>query len=178
MPNWANNKLMVTGKEDAVTKFMAEVMRTETYADGVKAHLPLSFEKIFPTPEALNNDVWQHDAKVAEENLKKYGYKGWCDFHTGEWGTKWELGHETEVQVGKGKVTYSFPTAWAPPTRIITKAAKLYPDLKFEMKYCEQGMEYAGVFTAEGDQVSEVNYDKNDSEYKKMHRVMGAGCKP
>jgi hypothetical protein len=175
MPNWCNNSLKVSGKDDAVAKFMAEVQRDETYSDGKKGHLPFSFEKILPTPEALNNEEWQRSETVAEENKKKYGYKGWYDFHIAKWGTKWELSCETEVEVGKGKVTYTFQTAWAPPTRIIAEAAKLYPDLKFEMKFCEQGMEYAGVFTAKGDEAKEETYGRNDARYKKMNRVMGAG---
>jgi hypothetical protein len=148
MPNWCNNILTVSGTASSVNKFVKEVQRDVTYPGEKKVHLPFSFEKICPTPEALKNDEWQNNAIIAEANTKKYGYKGWYDFHCDEWGTKWELSSDTTVRKDKGKVTYSFQTAWSPPVPLITKASKLYPDLKFELRFCEEGMEFDGVFTA------------------------------
>lgn len=95
-------------------------------------------------------------AERVRKNLEFYGFKGWYGWRTGvefptmngkpgAWGTKWNLDADTRVRAaGCELVVYEFDTAWSPPDNWIRTVAKLYPLLRFELSYEEEGCDFTG----------------------------------
>jgi len=66
-------------------------------------------------------------------------------------GTKWDLDYETDATTEtierpghEGTLTYTFDTAWSPPTAWLAAVTVLYPDLSFELEYSEPGSGFIG----------------------------------
>jgi hypothetical protein len=94
------------------------------------------------TPEQAALEIAQN------ENLKKYGYKDWYSFCTGEWGTKWDAKTSDEdvpFIIEDNQVTIFFDTAWAPPMQIYYALEEM--GFELEATYVEQGMGYIGFYT-------------------------------
>lgn len=176
--------MVVKGKKSDLKRFMKAVegKEKEMNDDGKKvAVVPLSFETIHPTPKVLTNtDSPSKDEKLNKANIEKYGYGDWYEFHIGEWGTKWDLGSDTRMTIQKDSILYSFASAWSPPISIVSKLAKRFPMLSFELTYCEPGMAFAGVFTAEGKEEEDACYNQSDAvaEYRKIAEPLGCWWEP
>lgn len=93
----------------------------------------LDFMMILPPP----NNEWNYD---------------WC---VDNWGTKWEpedinAGWNPELAV------FDFWTAWGPPVGIWAELARKFPNLVFEARYCEGGMDFSGWHLYEKGELVEV----------------------
>ena len=148
MPNWASCTLAVYGPTEAVQKFIEDNKGIEVgtdfgLADGETRELPLSFERAIPTPDQSKFDGMDYMQTKDEPDY-------WYNFHVNSWGTKWNLGDETSLDVrdnGDGTSTafYMFETAWAPPEAWLAHVAPNYPDLSMKLEYREEGMGFAGL---------------------------------
>ena len=156
MPNWCANSLKLVAKTAESEKKLAEIVKelARAHEAGESAEI---FNLIKPIPEALmitsgwlGKDTPEQAAlEIAQnENLKKYGYKDWYSFCTGEWGTKWDAKTSDEdvpfIIEGK-QVTIFFDTAWAPPMQIYYALEEM--GFELEATYVEQGMGYIGFYT-------------------------------
>jgi hypothetical protein len=156
MPNWCANSLKLVATTAESEKKLAEIVKelARAHEAGESAEI---FNLIKPIPEALmitsgwlGKDTPEQAAlEIAQnENLKKYGYKDWYSFCTGEWGTKWDA-KTTDQDVPfiiEGKqVTIFFDTAWAPPMQIYYALEEM--GFKVEATYVEQGVGYIGFYT-------------------------------
>jgi hypothetical protein len=156
MPNWCANSLKLVAKTADSEKKLAEIVKelARAHEAGESAEI---FNLIKPIPEALmitsgwlGKDTPEQAAlEIAQnENLKKYGYKDWYSFCTGEWGTKWDAKTSDEdvpfIIEGK-QVTIFFDTAWAPPMQIYYALEEM--GFELEATYVEQGMGYIGFYT-------------------------------
>jgi hypothetical protein len=55
-----------------------------------------------------------------QQNIELYGAKNWYDWQVGHWGTKWDVGRETDqtpkrVSPSAKHITLVFDSAWSPP---------------------------------------------------------------
>ncbi len=156
MPNWCANSLKLVATTAESEKKFAEIVSELERAKcaGESAEI---FKLIKPIPEALmitsgwlGKDTPEQAALEIEQaaNLKKYGYKDWYSFCTGEWGTKWDAKTSDEdvpfIIEGK-QVTIFFDTAWAPPMQIYYALEEM--GFELEATYVEQGMGYIGFYT-------------------------------
>ena len=80
-------------------------------------------------------------AKIALDNIKKYGYKNWYDWNRDKWGTKWDA-CEPYVNAMTDEIFLSFMTAWSTPEPIFRKLAEQYPDLLIEIEYADEDLGY------------------------------------
>ena len=80
-------------------------------------------------------------AKIALDNIKKYGYKNWYDWNRANWGTKWDA-YEPYVNAMTDEIFLSFMTAWSTPEPIFRKLAEQYPDLLIEIEYADEDLGY------------------------------------
>jgi len=155
MPNWCENKLIITtGNEEQLQNFVERVKNPEKNTD-------LSFEKLLPCPaELLELPSPNRDSSPDEcaELIRKYGHTDWYDWALSNWGTKWDVNAKLDA-FGRYLAIYLFESAWAPPVEWIIAAALEYPDLCFELKYDEPGIRFMGVFTAHGEKISEQCID-------------------
>ena len=137
MPNWCDNDLVVRGDAEEIKRFEYEARGEDTC---------LSLEALVPPPDcpAYRDEPNQADV-TSDPNW-------WYTWNVNNWGTKWDLCDpdltETEIGEKKGKLVYSFDTAWAPPMEAVLTFSKNYPTLKFTLKFYECAMEYKGTLVA------------------------------
>jgi hypothetical protein len=155
MPNWCANSLKLVATTAESEKKLAEIVQELARAKEANESASL-FALIKPIPEALmitsgwlGKDTPEQAAlELAQAaNLKKYGYKDWYSFCTGEWGTKWDAKtseEDTPYILNGNQVTIFFDTAWAPPMQIYYALEEM--GFKVEATYIEQGMGYIGYY--------------------------------
>jgi len=154
MPNWCENTLRVTGDPGSLGKFKKQ-------AEGPNGHLDAN--KFIPYPEefALLDSVAK-DPLTSEEttravmmglkgkDLTRDGYnQGGYDWCIQNWGTKWNFSEITIEEISSHILIYEFLTAWSPPEPLVIKMSQMFPSLKFELEYREEGVDFEGLLTAE-----------------------------
>ena len=112
-----------------------------------------------PVPEELKitagslgdpNEQAQLEAQE-KTNREKHGYANWYDYCVNEWGTKWDVGDGSGINlVTDNELIVYFDSAWSPP---ITAYDKLI-DLGFAIyaTYYEPGMAFCGIYDECGDE--------------------------
>jgi len=125
MPNWCQNHLTVIG---ATPEFRAWLK------DG------FSFQRMNPVSPTENQDDPHGDSTI--DSWRKLN-----DYHSA-WGTKWDLDGNEQRQVANELLeigTAFFDTAWSPPMQAIEALSRKFPDVAFQLHYCELGMFFAGT---------------------------------
>lgn len=123
MPNWCENKLIITSGADIfIDSFTSLNNEGGRFFD---------FEKILPIPEGfLNDDRWYR----------------WC---VSNWGTKWNSTAET-TNASEDWTEVFFDSAWSPPIELLRTLSKKCPSIHFELYYCELGCYFAGIAMFDG----------------------------
>jgi len=184
MPNHITNILAVSGKPTELKRFRKAVESTAV-VDKARQFW-LDFNGTVPMPESIKGTTsppqTEADKKLQAENLAKHGAGNWYDWSIKNYGTKWGA-YDCEVpDVGRGKVTYRFNTAWSPPAVWLGTTAKLYPGLLFEDCWIDEGGG-AGRITIHADKgvfedesVSDHEWRiENDSNYKEEYEFITEG---
>jgi Ferredoxin-like domain in Api92-like protein len=131
MPNWVTNELVITGEKEVLTKFMWSVK--EVNEEGKE--LMLDLDSLLPMPKELLDrpagDFWADD-----------NWYGWRCIH---WGTKSNASDSTRQQ-GYGTLLYKFFTAWSPPVPWLTTVSKQFTNLKFELEFVDEMMNFRGRY--------------------------------
>lgn len=156
MPNWCECDLYVTGRDGRVREFLE-------FAAG---DIPFDFNRFVPYPaefEAMDREAKRRrqsdDPAVRAEGwtdgYNSGGYE-WCLAH---WGTKWNACRgRCGSTVSDGDVLTAalhFDTAWSPPTPVVENAAGRFPDLTFDLRFFERGVQFQGRFRCVGGEVVE-----------------------
>ncbi len=145
MPNWCQNQLTVTG---ATPEFRAWL------ADG------FSFERMNPAPPP---------AILNESMIDSWRSLDSCH---NAWGTKCDLDAPEQRQVAEELLETSsafFDTAWSPPIPAIEALSQQFPDVSFQLDYCELGMFFAGTASFHGG-------DCHDDCHNEKSAVMKIAC--
>lgn len=179
MPNWVYNSLSLEGPKDEVSKVKAQLNTSftkvhenwngETKAMEFKEYKytnPIfAFHNIYNhIQDGVPEEVYQaqgDDSKDMKEALMFAG-NNWYDWNVRNWGTKWDVAvHDDEkypdthmTDEGDEYISYSFNTAWSPPTEAIEKLVAQYPNLTINLTYQEE-QGWGGEITWEGGEVSE-----------------------
>lgn len=129
MPNFCNNKLILTASNELLNKFWIE---NRLIDDKDNEYLYLSFNKSVPKPE--NEDDWYN-------------------WNINNWGTKWNACDCSVNEIESindtlnkeyTNLNYQFDTAWDPPLEWLEKVANIYSDISFTLEYSEPNMDYYG----------------------------------
>lgn len=83
--------------------------------------------------------------------------ENWYELHIENWGTKWDA---CEVLYDDDGI-YDFETAWSPPIDWFRVVVQKYPELHFELRYSEQGMNFSGYMMAHFGEI----YDEHNGDY-------------
>ena len=120
MPNWCFNSLQVEGPREKID----ELIEKANHMGDEEEPTPycMSFKNFLPYP----NGEWDYN---------------WC---VDNWGTKWDACDPYLEDGGGQDILYSFNTAWSPPTPVVEKMIKMYPELSFKMYYEEPGCDFQG----------------------------------
>ena len=174
MPNWCMNRLEITAETKEKLDEVLEGIRSEKE--------PLSFEKIFPMPEAFKDpnvfvevEGGIQSALVRLNNIctgQEKDYKNWREFSLGEWGCKWDVnGVDFHDDMGEdNEAILSFDTAWSPPDKIVDKLIDMYPDANFKLLFFEPGCCFAGEYGNDLD----VTYTDNDEYQEYAEKTWGS----
>jgi len=178
MPNWCDCELDIEGEGKELKRFKAfaqtrkgkevNVLDTKQFIPYPKKFEELDKkardweEKADKFAKKQGCDSWYCGDKLSDklrkqfevENppIKKDGFNSggytWC---IENWGTKWGICHaEIDREDYKyGELSYVFDTAWSPCYPVILKMSKMFPKLKFSMRYFEGGMGFNGLFECE-----------------------------
>jgi hypothetical protein len=143
MPNWCNNNLTLQHEDPAMIKRAADALDRGEF-----------LQEFIPVPEQLKivagcvgDPVEQAKLEAdTKRNQEELGYSNWYDFQVNEWGTKWDVGGDSQTDIhpdGKMLHTY-FDSAWSPPVAAYEKLTAM--GFTVGAMYYEGGMAYAGVW--------------------------------
>ena len=151
MPNWCMNELIVSGKAKDLAVFKAQAHRP---AKGDECEVDFCIARFIPIPEELVG-TRAPSLKPNPRLIKKYGNDNWYDWCVKNWGTKWDVEGQA-AGVSKGKLGYTFDSAWAPPSQALQKISEMYPTLKFTLTFSEEGMGFSGTEEFLGGEITEL----------------------
>jgi len=105
-----------------------------------------------------------------QQNMELYGAKNWYDWQIGHWGTKWDVGRETDqtpkrLSAKAKQLTLTFDSAWSPPIQFFDH---LHAAEGFDITaYCfEPGVGFCGVY--QNGAIQEFSIPRNIDELTKL----------
>lgn len=160
MPNHVSQDLFINGPTKDIEEFKEFAKEVD------KDTILLSANKFIPYPQEYK--ILDEAAKVArkmgnydvKDGFNSGGYEWCCKV----WGTKWgiydcKLVSENLSKV-KGRVKYTFNSAWSPASKIILAMSERFPSLTFKLKYYEMGAGFKGVFVVVNGKIITDTSDK------------------
>jgi hypothetical protein len=146
MPNHTWNRLTITGPAADVEAFRVRVdYRTNPELDKpAKENIEewLDFNGTVPMPKELKGTTSppQNDKEktLQKEYAEKYGAGNWYDWQIKFWGVKWGAYDQSEPEKIEGGLVYEFNTAWTSPSQWVYTTARIFPTLKFDVKYKDE----------------------------------------
>lgn len=152
MPNWCNNELTISHKDEAMISRALKAWESGRFLD---EFIPVPSDLKETIKGFLGGDEQKELEKKQAENIKKYGHATWWDFCVSEWGTKWDIGYcedygnDPHIHSDYGFSVY-FDSAWSPPVEAYYKLEKM--GFKIEAYYYEGGIGFWGRFIDGQDQ--------------------------
>lgn len=143
MPNWCNNMLRVTARDDSASQQLAEFMAKAKGAD-----TDLSLGNYIPMPpELVAQRSPCRDPDRAADNTARYGAPDWKTWCVNNWGTKWDV--EARLMFQDSWIAeYEFTSAWTPPTSWLESVSLQFPDLDFALRFHEDNVAFMGFALA------------------------------
>ena len=152
MPNWCDNTISISGNADSVKKLKEFVGRPIT-EDGKQ------IENVLYSLANIKPSVPDSESLLGKDFESK-GPDDWYHNNINSWGTKWDVYgnvYMNDYKEGDEFISYSFDSAWAPPTLTTKTLSEIFPELSIEHKYYESGCDFWGIETyAKGELISEV----------------------
>ena len=161
MPNWCHNRVDIyISDEENIPKFLDFIKGKDEDGEEIE----FSFAAIIPEPDYKTTPVaktfpevkagmakTEEDAAVALKNEPTIRENSWWDWRIQNWGTKWDLTNEVEVEVDGNDIRMQFETAWAPPAGIFAALQDHELVDSISWFYDEPGMEFAGYLQTDED---------------------------
>ena len=148
-----NATLYVSHLEMPIKQFMIQVgfifdTEAKKFSTG---DILFEMQNIYPVPaELIDSRLDSHGGKDSKEKdnirlqmKKKYGYESSYDWRIANWGTKWDF-CDTYFEDSGSQVSYTFESAWSPPTDFLMNICEKYPLLNFSLSYVEPGCAFEG----------------------------------
>lgn len=83
------------------------------------------------------NKEYLKEAKIALDNIEKYGHKDWYSWSIANWGTKWNA-----YEISKDENSISFDTAWSTPAPIVEKLSEMFPTVTIILEFADEDFGY------------------------------------
>lgn len=141
MPNWVLNEVEFTGEQKEIEKIKEYIKSEDNDFD---------FEKIIPMPSHIFR------GSVGEKEFQIYGEDNWYDWSRKNWGTKW---NSSDAE-WHGDDCVTFETAWTAPVPVFEMLSKLFPDMKFKVRYADEDL---------GSNCGTIEYDGKSFVVNEMH---------
>jgi len=160
MPNWCDNTISISGNATSIKNLKEFVGRPLRDGDERIEEPIYSLANIMPsTPDA---------EPMLGEASKSAGHEDWYHNNINSWGTKWDVAGNAYVNYVEGGefVSYSFDSAWSPPTPTTQALSEIFPELTIEHKYYETGCDFWGIETYKaGEMISEEGGEMSHSAW-------------
>ena len=98
------------------------------------------------------NKQYLQEARIALENIEKYGHKDWYSWSIANWGTKWNA-----YEISDEGDSIRFDTAWSTPAPVVEKLSEMFPTITIKLEFADEDFGYncgSVVFLA-GDVIEE-----------------------
>jgi hypothetical protein len=144
MPNWCSNYVEVSHPDPQKIAALAEAMKAGGFLNHI-IPVPLDLKETMSGSYGDNERQALLEAQTAR-NVEVHGYGNWYDFCVNEWGTKWDVDCQDQVDVHPEGLSLvaSFDSAWSPPTRVYD--AMVDDGYTVKAYYYESGMGFAGIY--------------------------------
>lgn len=160
MPNWCDNRLLISGDKETIMTFIEKARNTGERAEKRKQRFDI-LQNLYPCPQELYDTMsgsmseespeyenWKNQQK---ENLTKFGHRDWYSWQNSNWGTKWGdsdtdiVSEEPYITPdGVAHIEFMFQSPWCPPLDGIAHITTLFPSLEFGVAYYEEGCDFYG----------------------------------
>ena len=139
MPNYVMHNVTIKGSVETISKVTNQIINTKDNNGDEAVRMKIK-EQYATYPDGENRlKECIRLAKIALDNIKKYGHKNWYDWNLANWGTKWDVCNPS-VQTTNNEITLKFETAWSTPELIFKKLAEQYPDLMIDIDYADEDL--------------------------------------
>lgn len=166
MPNWCDNTVSITGTEEVIKRLEEFVGRPLDSHDEKVDEPIFALANIKPSTPDL-------DPKYAMFPTK--GEDDWWSNNVNSWGTKWDVfGEGVYKSRDEGKVSYSFQSAWSPPTPVIERLSEIFPEVRIEFSYYETGMDFWGIEIYENGEL--VSEESGELSHKALTEKLKMDC--
>ena len=135
-------------------------------------------DKLKNERETFNGGSEEVDSKIKDinelgklyiDNINNYGDSQWYHWCNKNWGTKWNVSEDVDVDYDDSTEEYNicFNTAWCPPYGIIDKYSEMCNDGEFDWEYENEDYDGHHYITKENGEliervVDEPDYDTDD----------------
>lgn len=163
MPNWCYNRVDIYIEDEKEKEKFLDFIKGTLDNEG-EIEIPFSFASVIPEPDYKTTPVaktfpeikagmakTEEEAAVILKNEPTIRDNAWWDWRNQNWGTKWDLNEEIQLDVDGNMIHMEFNTAWGPPTGIYIALTEKFPDIDITWFYDEPGMELAGYLNTDED---------------------------
>ena len=183
MPNWCMNELTVAGNPEELKRFVFssqglpakyplqewEKKLKPDYKEPVDPYF--CFNALVSTPEPVLQMGYDAHDKLTKDALlfalagRSFEPIDGYHWNIQNWGTKWDVysdgitPEDMGWQEGCESISFSFDTAWSPPTIWFERVTEMFPTLYFKLHYEEPGCYFAGDLTYEDGNIIDDAYD-------------------
>jgi hypothetical protein len=148
MPNWCSNDISISGSPEVIKKLVEFVGKPITKGE----------EKMDePIFSLANIKSSTHDINPETALFPSGGPDDWYHNNINSWGTKWDVtGNVSRCwNEGDDGVTYSFDSAWSPPTPVVERLSEIFPEVSITHTFHESGCDFWGIDKYEGGEKTE-----------------------
>lgn len=183
MPNWCSNRIKITGKAEEIQRFQQSTKgQGATYEEERRRRADnelapeieiydFSFNSLVPVPlDVLTRGYSRANISLQDLENPHAALDGY-HWQLKHWGTKWDANDADVSLVNDTELQIWMHTAWSPPVPWLLEAARLFPQLIFDMTYQEPGMNFAGQIKVQSDTILEnrhwepaIEYDNEDDD--------------
>lgn len=149
MPNWCENKLVITfNSTEAAQDFEHALSASEGLLEFLKPMPDHIHKGPIGHKDGKKQYLSEYDVDTNENRLIKEvdedDKDNWYDWSTANWGTKWSES-ELETTINGTQVELTFETAWSPPIEGLDGTVQALPGFSSAtLLYVESGCDFVG----------------------------------
>lgn len=150
MPNWCNNKMTISHDDPEMIKKAQDAWNSGNF---LATMIPDPDYSITPVAQTFP-EISAKFAKTEEEKAEIMANKptirpdSWWDWRVQNWGTKWDIGFDADLnnkaEVFNKSFDVFFDSAWSPPISAYEKLEEM--GYKIYALYFESGCAFCGIY--------------------------------
>lgn len=165
MPNWCDNTISISGNANSIKKLKEFVGRPITDEDGKQ------IDNVLYSLANIKPSVPDSESLLGKDFESK-GPDDWYHNNINSWGTKWDVYgnvYMNDYKEGDEFISYSFDSAWSPPTLTTRTLSEIFPELIVVHTYYETGCDFWGIETYKaGEMTDEVGGELDHSAWERL----------